>query len=115
MDIASKEVRQRAIATYQAGVDVAPHGNWSTTTMISSIRPDGKTACMTIDGATTVEMFREYVRHIFAPRLRSGDIVIFDNLSPHKNREAMALIRAAGAMTLPLPSYSPDFNPIEKM
>ena len=27
----------------------------------------------------------------------------------------MDLIHAAGAMTLPLPAYSPDLNPIEKM
>jgi len=83
--------------------------------MISSIRLDGQTACMTIDGATTAEVFREYVRHILAPTLLAGDIVIFDNLSAHKNRQTLNLIHAAGAMTLPLPAYSPDFNPIEKM
>ena len=96
-------------------VDDTPHGHWATTTMISSIRLDGKIACMTIDGATTSEVFREYVRRILAPTLRPGDIVIFDNLSAHKDREALALIHARGAMTVPLPAYSPDFNPIEKM
>ena len=96
-------------------VDDTPHGHWATTTMISSIRLDGRPACMTIDGATTSEVFREYVRRILVPTLRSGDIVIFDNLSAHKDRESLALIHAAGAMTLPLPAYSPDFNPIEKM
>lgn len=99
----------------QRCLDDTPHGHWATTTMISSIRLDGQTACMTIDGATTSEVFREYVRRILAPTLRPGDIVIFDNLSAHKDREALDLIHAAGAMTLPLPAYSPDFNPIEKM
>ena len=83
--------------------------------MISSIRLDGTTACMAIEGATTAEVFREYVRHVLVPSLRSGDIVIFDNLSAHKDARAMDLIHAAGAMTLPLPAYSPDLNPIEKM
>jgi len=83
--------------------------------MISSIRLDGTTACMTLDGATTSEAYREYVRQILVPQLRTGDIVIFDNLRPHHDAEALDLIHAAGAMTLPLPAYSPDLNPIEKM
>ena len=33
----------------------APHGHWCTTTMISSIRLDGSTACMTLGGATDTE------------------------------------------------------------
>jgi hypothetical protein len=35
-----------------------PHGHWRTTTMISSMRLDGSTASMTIDGATDTEVFR---------------------------------------------------------
>lgn len=96
-------------------VDDAPHGHWNATTMLSSIRLDGTTACMTVDGATTAEVFREYVRHILVPSLRLGDVVIFDNLSSHKDAESLALIEAAGATPLPLPAYSPDLNPIEKM
>jgi transposase len=83
--------------------------------MISSIRLDGTTACMAIEGATTAEVFREYVRQVLVPSLQPGDLVIFDNLSAHKDARAMDLIHAAGAMTLPLPAYSPDLNPIEKM
>jgi len=95
--------------------DDAPHGHWQTTTMISSIRLDGTTACMTLDGAMTSNAYREYVRQVLVPTLRAGDIVIFDNLRPHHDPEALDLIHAAGAMTLPLPAYSPDLNPIEKM
>lgn len=83
--------------------------------MISSVRLDGTTACMAIDGATSAEVFREYVRRVLVPTLRTGDIVIFDNLSAHKDGDAANLIRAAGATVLPLPAYSPDLNPIEKM
>lgn len=95
--------------------DDAPHGHWCTTTMISSIRLDGTTACMTLDGATTSEAYREYVRQVLVPKLQTGDIVIFDNLRAHHDPQALDLIHAAGAMTLPLPAYSPDLNPIEKM
>jgi len=61
--------------------DSAPAGHWCTTTMISSIRVDGSTACMTVDGATTTEVFRAYVATVLIPTLRPGDVVILDNLS----------------------------------
>lgn len=70
---------------------------------------------MTIDGATCAEVFRAYVEHVLAPTLRPGDIVILDNLSAHKDAEARKRIEAAGATLMPLPPYSPDFNPIERM
>ena len=83
--------------------------------MISSIRLDGSTACMTIEGATDTEVFRAYVAGVLCPTLRPGDLVVMDNLAPHKSEPTLALIAAAGAEVLFLPAYSPDFNPIEKM
>lgn len=93
----------------------APHGHWHTTTMISAIRLDGSTAAMAIEGATDTEVFRAYVEKVLCPMLRAGDIVVMDNLSPHKNELTLSLIEAAGASVLFLPPYSPDLNPIEKM
>jgi len=93
----------------------APCGHWQTTTMISSIRLDGSTACMTISGATDTEVFRAYVAEVLAPTLRPGDVVVMDNLTPHKSEPTLQLIAQAGAQVLFLPAYSPDFNPIEKM
>lgn len=83
--------------------------------MISSIRLDGSTTCMTIAGATDAEVFRAYVSEVLGPTLRKGDIVVMDNLSAHKNAATLALIDAAGAEVMFLPAYSPEFNPIEKM
>ena len=83
--------------------------------MICSMRWDGSTACMTIEGATDTEVFRVYVRQVLCPTLRPGDVVIMDNLSPHKSAETLSLIEQLGAQVLFLPAYSPDFNPIEKM
>ena len=92
-----------------------PHGHWRTTTMIAAIRVDGSTACMTVDGATDTEVFQAYVRAVLCPTLRPGDIVVMDNLTPHKNETTVALITAAGASVRFLPAYSPDLNPIEMM
>jgi transposase len=76
---------------------------------------NGMTACMALEGATDTEAFRAYVAQVLVPALRPGDIVVMDNLSPHKSEPTLALIAQAGAQALFLPAYSPDLNPIEKM
>ena len=96
-------------------VDATPHGHWCTTTVIGSIRLNGSSACMAVDGATDKDVFREYVRRVLAPALRPGDIVVVDNLAAHKDTEARLLVEAAQAELCFLPPYSPDLNPIEKM
>ena len=83
--------------------------------MISSIRLDGRSAAMEVEGATDSRVFREYVRCVLAPSLEPGDIVIMDNLRVHYDPEALQLIRDQKASVKFLPPYSPDFNPIEKM
>ncbi len=93
----------------------APHGHWRTTTMISSVRLNGQTACMTIEGATNTEVFQAYVREILVPTLRPGDIVVLGNLGAHKNDLTLHLIEKAGAEVRFLPAYSRDLNPIELM
>ena len=89
----------------------APHGHWRTTTMISSVRLDGTSACLTLEGATDTEVFQAYVREVLVPALKAGDIVIMDNLGAHKNDRTLALITQVRF----LPAYSPDLNPIEMM
>ncbi len=83
--------------------------------MISSLRLEGSTACMALEGATDTESFRANVQAVLVPTLRPGDLVVLDNLSPHKSDPTLALIRQVGAEVLFLPAYSPDLNPIEMM
>ena len=99
----------------QRVVDSAPHGHWCTTTMLSSLRLDGNTAAMVIEGSTDADVFEAYVGQVLTPSLRDGDIVVMDNLAPHKMPKIVAAIEAAGAEVWLLPPYSPDLNPIEKM
>ena len=83
--------------------------------MIGALRGDGTTACMSIEGAADTEVFRAYVRCVLCPMLRPGDVVVMDNLSPHKSAPTLSLITVTGAQILFLPAYSPDLNPIEKL
>ena len=66
------------------------------------MRLDGSTARMTIEGATDTEVFRAYVRRVLCPTLRKGDLVIMNNLSPHKSEPTLSLIAQAGAEVLGL-------------
>jgi transposase len=95
--------------------DAAPAGHWATTTMIGALRLDGPPVCMAVEGATDREAFGAFVRHVLAPTLAPGDVVVLDNLSAHGDAEARELIQARGAELVFLPPYSPDLNPIEKM
>ena len=83
--------------------------------MLCAMRMDGATACMAVDGATDTEVFRAYVDRVLCPTVRAGDMVVMDNLSPHKNEATLSLLKQAGAEVLFLPAYSPDLNPIENM
>jgi hypothetical protein len=51
---------------------------------MSSIRLDGTTACMALEGTTDMESFRAYVEAVLVSTLRAGDLVVMDNLSPQK-------------------------------
>jgi transposase len=83
--------------------------------MPGSLRLDGTTSCMTIEGATDTGVFRACVQSVLIPTLKPGGLVILDNLSPHKNAETPGLIAQAQARVLFLPPCGPDLNPIEKM
>jgi transposase len=90
-----------------------PHGHWKTTTFVGALRLTGMTAPMVLDGPMTGEWFLAYTEQVLVPTLRSGDVVILDNLPAHKGAAVRAAVEAAGASLLFLPPYSPDFNPIE--
>jgi transposase len=75
------------------------------------LRSDGVIAPCVLDGPMTGEVFRAYVEQMLAPSLRSGDVVVMDNLPAHKVAGVREAIKAAGACLLRLPSYSPDLTP----
>ena len=95
--------------------DAAPHGHWGVRTIIGALFGDGRTACMTIDSPTDGEIFYRYVLHVLLPELNAGDIVVLDNLGPHKQQRVVEAIQGAGCRVEFLPPYSPGLNPIEKM
>jgi transposase len=83
--------------------------------MLCALRHDRVEAPLAIEGAMDSMVFRGYVQRMLVPTLRAGDVVVMDNLSPHKTQGVQNAIEAVGATLRYLPPYSPDFNPIESM
>lgn len=70
---------------------------------------------LAVEGATTARVFEAYVEKVLVPSLRSGQIVVMDNLGAHRPKRVRELIeqRECELIYLP-PPYSPDYNPIEE-
>src|SRR3954468_12174048 len=96
-------------------VEASAPASWESVTVIAALAPDGVRAPLAIEGAVNAPTFLTYVEQVLVPALHRGDVVIFDNLSSHLSPEVFEAIERAGASVLPLPPYSPDFNPIEEM
>ena len=108
--------RRYARALRGQRVDAAvPHGHWKVVTLTAAVRLGKVGACLAFDGATDAACFETYIGQCLVPTLRTGDIVIMDNLACHKTAEVERLIGSAGAELRYLPAYSPDLNPIEAM
>ncbi len=90
-----------------------PHGHWKTTTFTAGLRLNGLVAPMLLDGPMNGDTFLAYIEQVLVPELAKADLVIMDNLPAHKVAGVRQAIEGAGARLLYLPSYSPDFNPIE--
>ena len=89
-------------------------GKWTNMTMVGALALDGFRGFMTVNAGTGTDVFRAFVEHELVPNLRTGDLVVMDNLSAHKDTLAVQLLHQAGVEVLFLPPYSPEFNPIEK-
>lgn len=102
----------RAPKGVRAGGEV-PRNRGPVTTMLGAMDANGVRTLMTIEGGTSAEVFQAFVEQMLVPKLRKGDIVVWDNLGAHKTVAARAAIEKAGARLMFLPPYSPDLNPIE--
>lgn len=69
---------------------------------------------MAVNGSTTAEVFEAYLEHVLLPELEEGQVVVMDSLPAHKPNRVRELIEGGGCELLYLPSYSPDYNPIEE-
>ncbi len=94
-----------------------PRSRGKNTTLLSSMTIEGMGPSLAVEGTITARVarvFETYVEKVLVPTLHKGQIVVMDNLSVHRPTRVRELIESKGCELLYLPSYSPDYNPIEE-
>jgi transposase len=91
-----------------------PRKRGKNTTLLASMTIEGMGPSLAVEGARTAVVFEAYVEKVLAPSLKEGQIAVMDNLGAHRPKRVRELIEERGATLLYLPSYSPDYNPIEE-
>ena len=94
-------------------VSSVPHGHWKVVSTVAAMTSRGVLCSASFDAATDAELFVAFVREALVPLLVPGQVVVLDNLAPHKSPEVRRLVESAGGTLLLPPPYSPDLNPIE--
>jgi transposase len=64
-------------------------GHWESITLTCGLRLSGALPALAFPGATNTDVFESYVEEVLAPELKPDDVVIWDNLKPHKSEEAI--------------------------
>ena len=98
----------------ERAVAQAPRNRGPNTTVLAALTPEGLQASMTVEGAANTEVFLTYLDKVLCPSLHAGQAVVMDNLNVHRAAAVRERIEARECQLVFLPSYSPDFNPIEE-
>ncbi len=97
----------------ERAVGRVPRGRREHVSWLATLTPAGVGESVLVPGAVDRAAFDAFVEQVLVPSLRPGQVVVLDNLSVHKSPAARRLVEAAGCRLVFLPTYSPDFNPIE--
>ena len=90
-----------------------PRNRGGNLTLLAALSKEQLQAEWVIEGAVDGDVFVTWLEHVLLPTLTPGHTVVMDNLRAHYRKEVQTLIEARGCTLLYLPSYSPDFSPIE--
>ncbi len=92
-----------------------PRNYGVSTSMIATLGVTGMEAAMLIEGSVDTVVFNEYCEQVLRPTLKSGDVIVLDNLGAHRASRIEEICKEYEAEVIWLPPYSPDFSPIELM
>jgi transposase len=98
-------------------LDTAPRRRKGKVSLLAAVTLEGMNpnACLVHEGGVDRAAFLSYIEHALIPTLQAGQVVVMDNFTIHHNSKVRELIEAAECELLYLPTYSPDFNPIEHL
>jgi len=90
-----------------------PRKRGTNVTLVGALALRGWVAALSFSGSLDREAFDAFVTALLVPRLRRSDVVLLDNLRVHHVSQVEEAVRSAHARVMWLPSYSPDFSPLE--
>jgi len=91
------------------------HGNnRKRTNLIMAQRGKEWIAPMLFESSCTHHTVAAWMEKMLLPELKEPSLVIMDNAPFHNKPQMKEILESAGHSMLPLPKYSPDFNPIEQ-
>lgn len=88
--------------------------NRKATNLIMAQRRNEWLAPMLFTGSCHTETVNQWLEHMLLPELTTPSVIVMDNARFHNKEQMKAILEKAGHTILPLPKYSPDFNPIEQ-
>ena len=88
--------------------------NYKATNLIMAQRGKEWLAPMLFEGSCTHHTVNIWIEKMLLPELHEPSLIIMDNAPFHNKPHIQKLLEDKGHTMLPLPTYSPDFNPIEK-
>jgi putative transposase len=88
--------------------------NRKTTNLIMAQRKKEWLAPMLFSGSCDTGVVNQWIEKMLLPELAEPSVLVMDNARFHNKVQIKTILEKAGHTMLPLPKYSPDFNPIEK-
>ncbi|MBF0445770.1 MAG: IS630 family transposase [Magnetococcales bacterium] len=89
-------------------------GRRQRTNLIMAQRCKEWLAPMVFEFSCNANVVYEWLEKMLLPELSEPSVIVMDNASFHKKDVIHELLEQHGHTLLPLPPYSPDFNPIEE-
>jgi putative transposase len=88
--------------------------NRKKTNLIMAQRGKEWLAPMLFEGSCETATVNYWLESMLLPELKEPSIIVMDNARFHNKKRINEILTAANHVLLPLPKYSPDFNPIER-
>ncbi|CVT49945.1 IS630-Spn1%2C transposase Orf2 [Streptococcus pneumoniae] len=82
--------------------------------MVAGLTNGELIAPMTYEEMMTSDFFEVWFQKFLLPTLTTPSVIIMDNARFHRMGKLELLCEEFGHKLLPLPPYSPEYNPIEK-
>ena len=96
-------------------IDCAPKGKKERSSLIAAVTVKGLAPehCLVHPESVNKAAFVTYLSEVLLPNLEKDSILVLDNWTVHHGEEITQLVEEHGSELFYLPTYSPDFNPIE--